>query len=84
MSAHRALPLDEVEARARAARTPWPNGTPPHSKCPAEASSAVSEFLADPPRPLPPPYPWRDLGAGLLVLLVFVGAAHVIARVWFA
>lgn len=74
--AHRALPLDEVEARQRLQRKPWP-AEPEHT--PTEAASAVSELLADPPRPAPPAYPWRALGAGLLVLMVTVSAVHVIA-----
>lgn len=86
MSAHRALPLVEVERRAREARVAWPmtcnacnTGTPGNCDCPTEAAASVSEFLADPPRQTPPAYPWRALGAGLMVLLVAVSAAHVVA-----
>jgi len=85
--AHRALSLDVVEARERAKRMPWPNlcptcntGMAGECDCmPTEAGSAVSELLADPPRPKPPAYPWRQLAAGALVLLVALSAVHVIA-----
>lgn len=88
--AHRALPLDEVEARQRAKCRPWPNvcprcnaGTATDCDCmPCEAASAVSDLLRDPPRPAPPPYPWRRLGAGALVLLVTLAAVHVATRVF--
>lgn len=86
--AHRALPLDVVEARERAKRKPWPNVCPQcntgtHEACdcmPPEAASACSQFLADPPRRKPPAVPWRDLGAGLLVLLLTISAVHVVVR----
>lgn len=84
--AHRALPLAEVERRAQAARTAWPMrscSTSCHtSVCdcePREGASASSEFLADPPKPQPPAVPWRQLIAGLMVLLFTALCAHVIA-----
>lgn len=73
--AHRALPLAEVEARQRLQRKPWP-AEPERFQ---EAASAVSELLADPPRQAPPAYPWRALGAGLLVLMFTLSCVHVIA-----
>ena len=84
--AHRALPLSVVEAKSQAARKPWPasactNGCHT-SVCdcgPREGASASSEFLADPPRRQPPSVPWRELGAGLLVLLFAISCVHVIA-----
>lgn len=84
--AHRALPLAEVEARQRVQRKPWPNLCPTcnvgcHGECdcaPAPGCDAP-EFLADPPRPAPPAYPWRALGAGLLVLMLTLACVHVIA-----
>lgn len=82
--AHRALPLSEVDAQAQARRMPWPgcsqncNQGRACSCTPAEAGSAVSEFLADPPKPRPPAVPWRELGAGLLVLLFTLSCLHVI------
>lgn len=81
MSGHRALPLDEVEARARAAREPWPNGVPPGvAKAMADDWEEIARPLAHHFKPVPPPYPWRALGSGLLVLLVTCGAVHLLAR----
>lgn len=90
MSAHRALPLDVVEARQRAARVSWGmtcptcnTGTPGNCDCmPREAGSAVSELLRDPVPPMPPAYPWREFGAGLLVILVALAGVHVIATIY--
>jgi hypothetical protein len=79
--AHRALPLDVVEARERAKRMPWP--AQPEAM-PTEAASAVSELLRDPSPPPPPPYPWRDLAVGAVVTLIAVSAAHVISRLFVA
>lgn len=84
--AHRALPLAQVERLAQSERKAWPAHSCT-SAChtaicdcgPIAGASACSEFLADPPRPKPPAYPWRDLGAGLLVLLFAVSCVHVIA-----
>lgn len=80
---HRALPLDVVEAKARAARVAWPNvcgscnaGTHGDCDCMPAPGSDAPEFLADPPRPAPPAYPWRALGAGLLVVFAALGGAH--------
>lgn len=89
MSAHRALPLDVVEARQRAARVSWGmtcpacnTGTPGNCDCmPAEAASSESGIEAEAPyvpprRPAPPPYPWRGLGAMFLTMFAVLGAAH--------
>lgn len=82
--AHRALPLDEVEARERAKRNPWPNVCPScntgtYGECdcmPPEAASACSQFLAEPPKPKPPAYPWRAFGAWFLIVFTILGGAH--------
>lgn len=48
--------------------------------CPGELEPA--EALQRDPVRLPPPVPWRQLGAGLLVVLLAVAGAHVASVVW--
>lgn len=74
--AHRALPLDEVERRAQAARKPWP----------AASASSESGIEAEEPysqralrKPEPPPYRWRQLFAGFAVTLAVIACVSVIA-----
>lgn len=87
--AHRALPLSVVEAKALADRKPWPapknprpfDGYPDFQ--PGEAVSGIEEEQAYNLRPQrrkePPSMPWRELFAGLLVLLFTLSCVHVIA-----
>lgn len=92
--AHRALPLDEVERRAQAARKPWPmtcnacnTGTPGECDCmPSAGASAVSGIEHEAAysqrtlrKPAPPPYPWRQLFAGFAVTLAVIACVSVIA-----
>lgn len=82
--AHRALPLDEVEARERAKRMPWPAhscSTASHTAlcdCTPAPSPGFDapEFLADPPRPQPPAYPWRAFAAWFLIVFICLIGAH--------
>jgi len=89
---HRALPLAVSEQLAQETRTAWPNtcpgcnvGTHGACDCPTQGASAVSGIESEPgyrplrSRPAPPRMPWRDLAAGLLVLLVTVCCVHVIS-----
>lgn len=83
--AHRALPLDEVERRAQAARKPWPmtcsacnTGTPGECDCMPVRGFDAPEFLADPPKPRPPAYPWRAFGAWFLIVFALLGGAHAV------
>lgn len=71
---HRALPLDEVERRARIARKPWPEAS-------ASSESGIEgeePYNQRPIPPAPPAYPWRKLLAGFAMALACVGAAGVI------
>lgn len=89
--AHRALPLDEVERRAQAARKAWPmscnTGTPGECDCmPMAGASAVSGIEHEAPysqramrKPAPPTYPWRQLFAGFAVTLAVIACVSVIA-----
>lgn len=49
MTAHRALPLDDIEARARAARTPWPScqGSCEQGRAPCDCQPTVIDRLPE-------------------------------------
>ena len=55
----------------------WEDAAGTCNTCPSELEPA--ECLQRDPGP--PPYPWRDLGAGVCVLFGVVAAAHLVAIV---
>lgn len=73
--------LDHQGRIAQTRMQAWEDDAGTCNTCPGELDSAESCFQRDPDRGMPPPVPWRALGAGAAVLFLAVVGLQVAVQI---